>query len=353
MKDNVNSTLEQIAESTGVSVSTISRVLHGREDVSAQTRERVLTELRRAQYSLAAKPTRRGRPALRARKTKKIAIICNSHAETRRNPFAAPILTAALEAGSPLGAEMLSVDWPEQHAGVPEELNGADGADAAITISCAARHIAPLAARMPVVTVDCYLPGCGADGVVPDYRRGAFDAVTALLKAGHTCISLTSAARGSGDSFEVQIYDGARRALDLAGVSPSEHFVAGYAATPEDGYVLGKKLLSLPESQRPTALFGSDHGMLGALRAAHDLTIRVPEQLALIGVDDIELGRYSVPRLSTVRVDKEALARSAVERALWRINARGAALCRLVIDCEFIQRDSCGTKTGRYAVRGT
>src|SRR5471030_1346428 len=98
-------TLEQISRDTGVSVSTISRVLHGRDDVSAPTRERVLDALKRARYSLLSKPTRRGRPALRQKLSKKIAVLCRSHAEVRRNPFAAPILTAALESGIPSGAE--------------------------------------------------------------------------------------------------------------------------------------------------------------------------------------------------------------------------------------------------------
>ena len=347
-------TLEQIADDSGFSISTISRVLHGRDDVSEKTRERVLDALQRARYSLASKPTRRGRPAraeLKSRdvKPKTIAIVCDSHAEVRRNPFAAPILTAALEASPPDRATLVAVDWPVGHASPPEALSAAD---AAITICFTPQHLARLAETIPVVTTDVYIPGSGCDGVVPDYRRGAFDAVSALLARGHTRISLTSARRGSGDSFELEIYDGARRALELAGVAPWEHFVAGYAATPEEGHAMATRLLSEPLDKRPTALFGSDHGMLGALRAAHDLNIRVPEQLALIGVDDIELSRYSVPRLSTVRVEKEAIARTAVDRALWRISNRSAPTCRLVVDCAFIQRDSCGTKPQGSGARG-
>jgi DNA-binding LacI/PurR family transcriptional regulator len=342
-------TLEEIAEATGVSTSTISRVLHGRDDVSSETREKVLGELRRANYSLSSKPSRRGRPSLRERKLKKIAVICRNHAEVRRNPFSAPILTAALEAGAPHGAEMLSVDWPDEQAAIPDQLQEAD---AAIALSFyLSRHIQTLGDRLPVVTIDTYCPGSGVDGVLPDYRGGTFEAVSALLAAGHTRISLTTAAKRDGDLFEAQIYDGARRALDLAGVAPWEHFVAGYASTPEDGYVMGKRLHSLERSHRPTALVGSDHGLLGALRAAHDLNIRVPEELALVGVDDIELGRYSVPRLSTVRVDKEALARTAVERALWRISNRTSPVCRMIIDCPFIQRDSCGTRNNNHEAR--
>jgi LacI family transcriptional regulator len=341
-------TLEQISRDTGVSVSTISRVLHGRDDVSAPTRERVQDALRRARYSLLSKPTRRGRPALRQKLTKKIAVLCKSHAEVRRNPFAAPILMAALEAGAPNlagGSEMISVDWPDEQAALPDALNEMD---AAIAICCT-RDLSAVAAKLPLVTVDWYAAGNGCDGVVPDYRRGAFDALSALLASGHRRIALTSSRRGvgPGEGFEAELYDGARRAFEMADAPVWEHLVAGYAVTPEEGYAMGKRLLSLSAEQRPTALFGSDHGMLGALRAAHDLNIRVPEQLALIGVDDIVLGRYSVPRLSTVRVDKEALARTAVDRALWRIANRTAPVCRLLIDCQFIQRDSCGTKKGK------
>jgi DNA-binding LacI/PurR family transcriptional regulator len=172
-------TLEEIAEATGVSTSTISRVLHGRDDVSSETREKVLGELRRANYSLSSKPSRRGRPSLRERKLKKIAILCRNHAEVRRNPFSAPILTAALEAGAPHGAEMLSVDWPDEQAAIPDQLQEAD---AAIALSFyLSRHIQTLGDRLPVVTIDTYCPGSGVDGVLPDYRGGTFEAVSALL----------------------------------------------------------------------------------------------------------------------------------------------------------------------------
>ena len=194
---------------------------------------------------------------------------------------------------------------------------------------------------MPTVTVDCYLPGSGADGVIPDYRRGAFECVSYLIGKGHERISLISAERSAEENCFAQLYDGARRAREDAGLRAGRHLVAGLATTPEEGHALASKLLKLPKGQRPTALVGSDYAVLGALRAAHDLEVRVPEQLALVGVDDIELSRYSVPRLSTVKVDKELLARIAVERLLWRLGRPEAPQCRLTIDCPLILRDTC------------
>lgn len=328
--------LQEIAAATGLSPSTISRVLRGHGDVSDATREQVQKELTRVGYPQGGRFSRRGRPA-KATRQAMVAVVCEDHARLRRNPFFAPIVAAALEVGAGLGTRPVALDWPDGGA-PPPELASVDGA---VFIDTCMASVRAYAQHGLAVSVDAYHPLSGADGVIADYRGGVFACVQRLLGKGHRRIALLSAARGEGDGFYTQVYDGARRALDLEGVDPGPGFVAGKAITPEEGYSLAQQLLARPAHERPTALLGSDHPMLGALRAAHDLGLRVPQDVALAGVDDIELGRYSVPRLSTVRVDKEALARMALERILWRIAHPRTPICRMVIECPFIERDTC------------
>ncbi len=328
--------LHEIAHATGLSPSTISRVLRGHGDVSDSTRQQVQQELRRLGYPTSGKFSRRGRPAKAARQAI-VAVVCNDHAEVSRNPFFAPIAAAALAAGSELNARTVPLDWPDN--GVrPPELESVNGA---VFIETWGQHVKAYAQKNVAVTVDAYHPQIGADGVIADYRGGVYDCVQKLLAKGHRRIALISASKFAGEGFYTQVYDGARLAMDLEGVDAGPGFVAGKAATPAEGYAIAQQLLAKPANERPTALIGSDHPMLGALRAAHDLGLRVPQDVAIAGVDDIELGRFSVPRLSTVRVDKETMGRMAVERVLWRLAHPTSPVCRILVDCPFIERDTC------------
>jgi DNA-binding LacI/PurR family transcriptional regulator len=97
-----------------------------------------------------------------------------------------------------------------------------------------------------------------------------------------------------------------------------------------DGAAAVRRLLSLPE--RPDALFCfNDLMALGALRALHEAGVRVPEDIAVVGWDDIEDGRYSMPTLTTVSPDKHQIARLAVDFLAVRLHEGGAAAPQEVI----------------------
>lgn len=112
-----------------------------------------------------------------------------------------------------------------------------------------------------------------------------------------------------------------------------------------------RRLLALPEPPRAVFCF-NDLLALGALRAALSHGLRVPEDVAIAGFDDIEDGRYSTPTLTTVSPDKEQVARTAVELLDTRIDAGrrtglGAADCREIeARYRLVVRESTAGKTG-------
>jgi len=330
-------TLREIATASGLSLSTISRVVLGRGDVSDTTRDRVRTLLKEYGYPDERPTRRRGRPARQARPAF-VGVVCPSHAFVRRNPFFAPLLSATLNALDALTCRAVPFDWPVDSESMPPGLESVSGA---ILMCASEAQVKAAAARFPSVTLDNYFVGSGADGVVPDYRSGAFLATRHLIERGHRRITVMSATRGTGEEYSEQFYDGARRALDQAGIEAWEGFFAGKAYDAEGGYQVALRLLARPEAERPTALMGNDHALLGALRAAQDSGLNVPRDVALLGMDDIELGRFSVPRLSTAKVDKDLMGRMAVERLLWRIAHPQSAPCRLMTECPLVLRDSC------------
>ena len=85
---------------------------------------------------------------------------------------------------------------------------------------------------------------------------------------------------------------------------------------------------------------------IGALRAARERGLRVPENLAVVGMDDIELAAYTDPPLTTVRVAKEEMGRLAAERLIAQIDGGGEASGILSVPGDLVVRESCGAKRG-------
>jgi LacI family transcriptional regulator len=111
--------------------------------------------------------------------------------------------------------------------------------------------------------------------------------------------------------------------------------------TIEDGYQAAKKLLKL--SARPTALIAvNDLLAMGALRAAHDLGLRIPRDLSLVGYDDIPMADYLVPRLTTVSKDAYTLGTTAFEVLMARMQSPDLPRQRIQSPAKFIIRESTG-----------
>jgi DNA-binding LacI/PurR family transcriptional regulator len=136
---------------------------------------------------------------------------------------------------------------------------------------------------------------------------------------------------------------GYRRALRRAGLAPAPgHLLPAPRHRHADGYRAARTLLARPD--RPDAIFCySDPLAIGAMRAAFDVGLRVPADVAVIGMGDIEEGRYSRPTLSTVSVDTGFLAREAVARLAARIDEPDTGVAEITAPHTVLPRESTET----------
>jgi LacI family transcriptional regulator len=171
--------------------------------------------------------------------------------------------------------------------------------------------------RTPVVGGDRYLPDVAVDAVLTDNRGGGYLATQHLLDLGHrriACITGPSDVTPSADRVA-----GYRQAMQEAGIPVDKELILRGNFDYESGYRAAETLLSL--SPRPTAIFAcNDLTAVGVLSAANRLGLRVPEDLSVVGYDDVRLASFTVPLLTTVQQPKHEIGVLAATWLLERID---------------------------------
>lgn len=175
------------------------------------------------------------------------------------------------------------------------------------------------------------------DQVYVDVRQAARHAVQHLLGQGHRQITVVT---GPANVLEERV-DGYLDAMKAAGLERHVEVVRAPNFTEDSGFDVGQALFASPA--RPTALFAvNDLLAFGLLRASREFELRVPQDLALIGFDDIPAARLVTPALTTVRQFQEQLGQRCTELLLERLDGRwtDVASRRVEMPYEFIVRDS-------------
>jgi LacI family transcriptional regulator len=176
------------------------------------------------------------------------------------------------------------------------------------------------AGRIPVVLVNRYLDGDTADTVVSDNSAGGRAVAEAMLDLGHRRIALISGPENATTSRDRE--RGFRDGLEARGVDLDEALRRVGQFSHHSGYQWGLDLLT--SRPRPTAIFAvNDLIAFGALDAARRMGIRVPDELSVVGFDDIEMAGWEAFNLTTVKQPLAKLGREAVALLLDRIAAAG------------------------------
>ncbi|HVX42508.1 MAG TPA: LacI family DNA-binding transcriptional regulator [Mycobacteriales bacterium] len=329
--------LTDVAQRAGVSPKTVSNVVHGVPRMSADTRDRVAAAIRDLGYrpNLAARNLRRGRTGLIALAVPELHV-----------PYFAELATLVIDAAQERGYTVL-IDQTEQDR--DRELALVAGTVArmvdGIILSPIALRPADLKKRSdttPIVLLGERIAPGTADHVAIDNSAAARAATEHLIGLGHRRIAAIGAQPTTPMTAGGLRLTGYRAALRAAGIPVRrELIVPAPTFFREDGAVAMRTLLD--RDVHPDAVFCfSDLLAIGALRILQDRGLRAPEDLALVGFDDIEDGRYSIPRLTTVAPDKPALAAGAVELVLRRIEGDERPPQNVIVPATLRIRESCG-----------
>ena len=334
-------TLVDVARAAGVVAMTASRAINGTGYVSGEVRDRVLKAAKKLDY----------RPNVLARSLKQsrlntVGIMLPDIA----NPFSAELVAGIQDelAGAGYAAFLAtagrSVERERESllSFVDHRLDGILVATRGTELGNEA--IAEITRQnIPIVTVGRPIEGTAVDRVTADHRKGAFAATTHLIDLGHKRIGFVGVTME--DAFNLRRFRGYLDALTERGLSLNKNFVVGAAngpaySTEEDGYAgmlaLGKM------KKRPTAVVArNDFTAIGVLRAAHELGLSVPEDIAIVGFDNIPLSTFTIPPLTTVAQPITEQGRRAAHFLIDRIEQRYTGKAReICLECELVIRQS-------------
>jgi LacI family transcriptional regulator len=327
-------TIKDIAKRSGVSIATVSHVINKTRFVSDELKEKVYKVMEEADYHPNVMAG-----SLRRKKTKTIGLIVPDNA----NPLYAE-LAKAIE--NILFSYDFSLMLCNSEHNLAKELKyitvlRAKRVDGVIVIPAGSRaeHINKLIeSGLPIVTLDRPVSHVLADTILIDHFQGIFDATEYLIKLGHERIAYIDKPFDLPHKFAR--LKGYHKALKKHGIKAHDNLCIKGGVCFADGARAMETLLSAKPP--PTAVLAFDDVIaMGALRTIQDHGLRVPEDISLIGFDDMPLCSYTIPRLTTVHYPKDKMAEMACKLLLERIEGSSSKeRNKIVLSPRLILRES-------------
>ncbi len=337
MSDKI--TIRDVASKAGVSYQTVSRVLNERPDVSNETRLRVQEVIAEMGY----RPSAIAR-SLISKRTYTLGLITADFSDY----FFTQVIVGAEAEARKHGYFFMLCSTERNPADEPEyfKLLSERNVDGILFARPSTeqdnRHIIALVEQgMALVTTAYYVPGQHLTVVDVDNVDGGFQAVNCLVNAGHSRIAMIAGPLG-WKSVDDRIH-GYQIALEQAGFAVDPALIEYSDWSYEGGHLAAQRLLERGISF--TALFAQNDNMaIGAIRALHEADLHVPDNIAVVGYDDIPAAAYSCPPLSTIRQPMKNVGEVATRLLIEAIENPDAEKKEVLLKSEFIQRASCGSR---------
>lgn len=324
-------TIYHVAQQAGVSIATVSRVLRGTAPVAPATRERVLTAVAELRFT----PSRSARSLAEGQHAANGIVFPDLS-----GPYFAEVVLGYEEVAAELGRSVLILSTHGREAAREMVFDLAARVDGMVVLGRTVGDdvLGDLAGKgLPLVLL-ARDPIDGADSVNSENEASAYALTTHLVRDhGYRSVEFLGDAATSADTL--QRWTGFRRALRDASV-PAPRTPTACAFDEPGGRAAAERLL---EGRRPRALVcANDEIALGATVAAEGLGVRVPEDLAVTGWDDVMAARHSRPGLTTVRQPMRELGSWAARRLHERLAGDTSEPRHEVLPTQLVQRASCG-----------
>jgi LacI family transcriptional regulator len=332
------STIREVAKLAGVSPISVSRVVNKNDYVSEETKKRVESAIRQLGYV----PNILAR-GLRSRRTCTLGLILTDIT----NPFWTTVARGAEDVASTSGFSIIFGNSDESEEKQNEYLNllvqkQVDGV-LLVPVGNSVASIRLLQRKeIPVVVLDRRLVGVRADVVGSDSEGGAFQLMQLLISLGHRRVAMLCGPRGVSTAEDRVA--GYTRALREAGLPVDPELIHYGNFTVESGYAMVKNIVA--ENPRPTALFaGNNFIAIGALKALRDLALSVPEDMAVVGFDDLPATITVDPILTAAKQPAYEMGSQAAELLIKRLSGnKSMKYQEIILPTEIVIRQSSGKK---------
>ena len=308
MKQNPRPTMKDVATQAQVSVSTVSYVLNNSGQVSEARKARVLNAIRALDYI----PNESARN-LKRQSASTIGLVVPDLVNQFFSLLARGVVQAA--ARHDVLVVLCSAENTEEAEFGNARLLRSKRVDGVIYESGfqeSPGSLLNLQSIGPVVLVDERFPGLDLPTVVADGRRGAREIATHLVELGHRRFACIAGPTSHWTSD--QRLSGYREGLAMGGIDPDDMNLETGDYQMDSGFKLAGMFLNLPANQRPTALLcANDLMAIGALEYCRMNGIQVPNEVSIVGFDDIPTAQLLTPRLTTVRQPAYEMGMSAAE----------------------------------------
>ncbi len=326
-------TLKMVAEKAEVSVNTASRAINNRPDINLETKKRVLQIAKELGYIRNAAAV-----ALRTKKTGTIGVVIADNS----NPFYAEVLNGIEVAAREKNYHIILANTQRDYRKEEEAINllRAKRVDGLLIAPVQDRDddIKKLIeANIPFVIVGRDFENIEVDAVYNDEVKGGFLATEYLIKKGHKRIALI-------DGFLYKSttkgrLEGYKKALNKYKISLDESLISVGDINIENGYERTKQMLE--KELNFTAIFAyNDMMAFGSMQAIKEKGLRIPEDIGLVGYDDIPFSSLMNPALTTIKLKKQELGVESVKLLFSRINGGRKKTKKVMLDVELQIRKS-------------
>jgi len=334
-------TIKEVADYAGVSVATVSRVINKTGYVSLDLQERVVEAMKTLHY----RPSALAR-GLRRQETQTVGVLIPQLDQ----PFFSALAYAIEQTlfASDYRALICSAEESQSKEVAYVEMLLRQRVDGVILVPTS--HSTDSVQRLleqnvPMVLVDRDIPELNINRVLSDNQQGGYEGATHLIELGHERIGVIHTPLSS--EAMAQRVRGVREALAESGIAhDGKLFIVGANHQFEAGYTAAMELLR--QNPRPTAIFAlTDVMAMGAMRAAAELGLSLPDDLSVMGFDGTPLSEYSIPALTTVAQPTYQMGETAATLMLRQMQEEDASVESVMLETTLIVRHSTAPPNGK------